>query len=257
MKKLIFIFLAVFLFANSYTFTKNILGEETFNKYENLIKSSLEENASLKQTLIFLKDNGLINLYFNKIKTIHPTFIFSNNNPVFNTKTLYDSLKEMGYLNFYPIKIHKNQTYSITLEMKSQNYIDPLILLNQLNKRGCNITDIKKTRNFIYYISCPDEKIINTYPLTNDIQILHNITGIYWINPNNFTKIYISTSKYDFWHPYIVFYDTNLNILNIISTSDLIRKQILNIPKECKYIKITDAFTKENIKRGIFIKGIK
>ena len=257
MKKLIFIFLAVFLFANSYTFTKNILGEETFNKYENLIKSSLEENASLKQTLVFLKDNGLINLYFNKIKTIHPTFIFSNNNPVFNTKTLYDSLKEMGYLNFYPIKIHKNQTYSITLEMKSQNYIDPLILLNQLNKRGCTITDIKKTHNFIYYISCPDEKIINTHPLTNDIQILHNINGIYWINPNNFTKIYISTSKYDFWHPYIVFYDTNLNILNIISSSDLIRKQILNIPKECKYIKITDAFTKENIKRGIFIKGIK
>jgi len=226
MKKLIFIFLACFLFANSYTFTKNILGEETFNKYENLIKSSLEENASLKQTLIFLNNT-------------------SNN------------LKEMGYLNFYPIKIHKNKTYSITLEMKSQNYIDPLILLNQLNKRGCNLTDIKKTQNFIYYISCPDEKIINTYTLTDDIQILHNITGIYWIDPGDFTKINISTSKYDFWHPYIVFYDTNLNILNIISSSDLIRKQTLNIPEECKYIKITDAFTKENIKRGIFIKGLK
>ncbi len=256
MKKLLIFFSIVYLFANSYEYAKNILGERTYYKYKNVIISSLEENASLKETIVFLENNGLINLYFNKIKTIHPTFIFKNQNPVFNTKTLYDSLKTLGYYGFYPTKIHKNNTYSITLEILSQNYIDPLNLLNELKKRGCTLYNIKKEKNFTYYISCDNEKIPNAKTLTNDIQALHNINGIYWIEPNNFKKIYISTSKYDFWHPYIVFYDKNLNILNIISTSNLERKKTLNIPQGTKYIKIADSFTKENIKRGIFIKGL-
>ena len=256
MKKLFIIILSSFLFANSYNFAKNILGEK-FEIYKDLIKSSLEENATLKQTLIFLKSNGLINLYFKNIKTIHPKFIFTNENSIFDTKILYSILKNMGYYNFYPIAIAKDTNYSLTIETVSQNYIDPLNLLNELKKRGCNLFNIKKENNFIYYIKCFNEKIFHTYTLKKDIQALHNINGIYWINPNNFKKIYIATSKYDFWHPYVAFYDKNLNILNIISLSDLIRKQILNIPKKCKYIKITDTFTKENIKRGIFIKGLK
>ena len=245
-----------FVFLNAF-YAKNILDKEIYEKYKNVIESSLDENSSLKETLIFLKNNGLINLYFEKIKTINPTFVFINNNPIFNTKTLYDSLKELGYYNFYPIKIKKDTNYSITLDLISQNYIDPLDLLKSLNKRGCNIFDIKKENSFTYFIECNNEKIVKTATLKNKIQILHNINGIYWINPNNFNFIQISTSKYDFWHPYIVFYDINLNILNIISTSNLIRHKRVRIPENCKYIKITDSFTKENIKRGIFIKGLK
>ena len=256
MKKLLILISFIFLNANSFNYVKNILGENTFNTYSNLIKSSLDKNASLKDTLIFLKNNGLINLYFKTIKTIHPTFIFTDKHFIFDTKILYDSLKKMGYYNFYPIRIYKNTTYSLTLEIISQNYIDPLEFLNYLNKKGCKLTDIKKNKNFSYTIECK-KPTINTIKLSKKIQILHNINGIYWITPTNFSKIYISTSKFDFWHPYIVFYDTNLNILNIISSSDIERKKILNIPQNCSYIKIADSFTKENIKRGIFVKGIK
>ena len=256
-KYLLILISAVFLFADAYKYAENILGKETYSKYENVIKSSLDENATLKNTLVFLKNNGLVNLYFDKIKTIHPTFVFINNNPVFNTKNLYDILKNMGYYSFYPVNIHKDTNYTVTIEMKSQNHIDPLDLLNAFEKRGCKLTDIEKNSSFKYVIDCENEKLLNTIKLKEETQALHNINGIYWIETEDFNKIKISTSKYDFWHPYVVFYDTNLNILNIISTSDLIRKKTFDIPLECKYIKITDSFTKENIKRGIFIKGLK
>ena len=248
----------ILLFGDSYQFAKNILGEKTFFNYKNVIVSSLDKNASLKDTLIFLENNGFINFYFKKIKTIHPTFIFTNNNSIFNTKTLYDSLRDMGYYDFYPVHIYKDNIYKLTLEMNAQNYINPLDFLKNLQKRGCKLTNIKKiNKDFIYYINCSNEKIPYAISLSTNIQALHNINGIYWINPDNFKKIYISTSKFDFWHPYVVFYNKNLNILNIISTSNLERKIILNIPKNTKYIKISDTFTKENIKRGIFIKGLK
>jgi len=260
MKKLFFLLISfILLFANSYKFAQNILGEKIYSQYKNVIQSSLDKNASLKNTLIFLENNGLINLSFQKIKTIHPTFILKDNNPIFETKTLYDILRDMGYYDFYPIHVYKNSNeYLITLEMKAQNYVNPLNLIKKLKKRGCKLTNVKKNKNdFIYYINCLNEKIYNAVNLSNKIDLLHNINGIYWIKPNHFDKIVISTSKFDFWHPYVVFYDKNLNILNIISTSNLIRQEILKIPQNTAYIKVADYFTKENIKRGIFIKGLK
>ena len=257
MKKFIILLIFVFLNANSYNLVKNIIGKETFETYKNLFHSSLDKNASLKTSITFLEDNGLLDLYFKKSKLLNPTFIFENNNALFNTKTLYDVLNSLGIINFYPVYIQKNNNfYKITLEMKSNHYIDPLNLINSFEKRGCKITNILKNKNFTYFISCKNENI-PAFKLKNKITALHKIKGIYWITPGNFSKIYIKTSRYDFFYPYIVFYDKNLNILNIITSKNIKRTLILNIPPNTKYIKIKDFFTRENIKRGIFIKGIK
>jgi len=257
MKKILIFLLLTFINANSIQYVKNLISPKTFNTYKNLFYSSLDKNASLKETITFLEDNALLDLYFNKPQKINPTFIFTNNNPLFNTKTLYDVLNSLGFINFYPVFIQKNNKYyKITLEMKSNHYIDPLNLINSFKNRGCKITNIVKNENFTYYISCQNEKI-NAFVLKNKITALHKIKGIYWINPGNFSKIYIKTSKYDFFYPYIVFYDKNLNILNIITSKNIKRILILKIPPNTRYIKVKDFFSRENIKRGIFVKGIK
>ncbi len=257
-KLLILIFFCINIFASSYDTAKNIIGQENFASFKNLFISSLDKNASVGDTITFLENNGLLNLYFKTPKTIRPTFIFINNNPLFNTKTLYDSLYSLGILNFYPVFIQKkDNVYKITLEMTSKNYINPIDIINTMKQKGCKIINIKKNQNFTYYISCANEKIDNAYPLQSKLTFLHKIKGIYWINAEKFSKIYIKTSKYDFFYPYIVFYNKNLNILNIITLENLQKTLILDIPQNTKYIKIKDSFSKENIKRGIFIKGIK
>jgi len=257
MRYLIIFLITINIFASSYETIKNLIGQKKFKTYKNLIHTSLDKNASLKETIIFLENNALLDLYSNVKDFITPEFIFNNNNPIFNTKTLYDALFSLGYVDFYPLNFYKkNNTYKIKLHIKSNHFIDPLNLLNELNKRGCNITNIKKNQFFTYFINCKNEKL-KTFSLKKKIQALHKIKGIYWINPQNFKKIYIKTSKYDFFHPYIVFYDKNLHILNIITSTNIKRKLILTVPENTKYIKIKDYFTKENIKRGIFIKGLK
>jgi len=67
----------------------------------------------------------------------------------------------------------------------------------------------------------------------------------------------ITTSKLDNWYPYVVFFDKNLNILNIIAKENSQKTIYLDIPQECAYIKISDNYSKTNFKRGITIKGIK
>ena len=256
MKKLIFFLIPFFLYANSYELIKNIIGNEKYNNYKNLIQTSLDKNASLKNTLIFIKNNGFLNLFFKKPTIINPTFVFSSKNDILKTKILYEDLNKMGFYDFYPSSIEKNDKYKITLEMKTLNKIDPLEFYNTLKSNGCEIDNIFNDGNFTYYINCPNPQI-DAKDIKNYFYDFHNIKGIYWFKNNNFSKIYIKTSKYDFFYPYIVFYDKNLNILNIITSKNIKRKLMLKIPAGCFYIKIQDNFTKENIKRGIFIKGIK
>jgi len=255
MKKLIFIFFSVFLFANSYNKIKSIIGNK-FITYENLIKTSLDQNASMKDILIFIKNNGFLNLYFKNPKTIYPTFVFNTSNSIIKTKILYESLNQMGFYDFYPIQITKNNNYNITLEIKSLNKIDPLDFYNILTQHGCNITNIYNDGNFTYNIKCVHPQI-DAYKIKSYFYDFHNIKGVYWFKTDTYSKVSIKTSKYDFFYPYIVFYDKNLNILNIITSKNIKRKLTLKIPSGCFYIKIQDNFTKENIKRGIFIKGIK
>ena len=256
MKKLILIFFSIFLYANSYNLVKNIIGNNKYNTYKNLIKTSLNKNASMKQVLIFIKNNGFLNLKFQKPKTIYPSFAFTSSNDLLKTKILYEILNNLGFYDFYPVQITKNSKYKITLEINSLNKIDPLDFYNIMQKHGCNITNIQNDGNFTYYINCQDPKI-DTYEITDNFNTFHNIKGIYWFKTNGYSKISIKTSKYDFFYPYIVFYDKNLNILNIITSKNIKRNLILTIPTGCFYIKIQDNFTKENIKRGILIKGIK
>ena len=255
MKKIFLILLSLFLYANNTNFIKNLIGKEKFHTYYELIKPILNEH-DLKKTIKYLKDNGLLDIFFNSPRNIHPTFIFQNNNPILETKILYKTLNYMGYYYFYPIKINNSTNYSITLEMKSTHYIDPLLFINTISQNGCKVTNIKKQKNYTYFINC-ENAYLNTLKVINKTTKLLNAKGIYWINPNGYRKIQISTSKYDNWYPYIVMFDKNLNILNIISKQNHQKRIILNIPIECKYIKISDTFTKENFKRGIYIKGIK
>jgi len=250
MKKLI-IFLAIFLYAN---IAKNVLGDEYY-KYQQLINSSLETNASIKETILFLENNGLLNLFFKKKRIIRPTFIFLNNNPFFNTKTLYDSLENLGYLEYFPYEIIKNDTYSITLQLNQSHYINPLDIINEFEKRGCEIINITKQKNFTYYVSCENEKIPNVFNLNKKLTLLHRIKGIFWIKANNFQKIYLK--NFISFYPYITFFDKNLNIIKVYLNKNSQKKLILNIPDNTFYIKIQDYFTNANLSRGLFIKGLK
>ncbi len=257
MKKLIFFLIITFSLASNANLVKNIVGQKIYNEYQGLIKTVIFDKniTSLPEIVTILKENGLIELFFNKPKLIHPSFIFLNNNPIFNTKTLYSTLKNLGYYYFYPSSVKKDGNYSITIEMLSKHHIDPVSFINEIQNFQCNVVGLKKENDFKYIIDCKNE-ILNVPKVTNKLKAYLNIRGEYFFDINNFKKISISTSKYDRWYPYIAFYDKNLNIIGIIAKKNIEKKVILLIPPMCKYIKIRDNFTKENIKRGIFIKGI-
>ena len=254
MKKLIFFLLSISLWANT-SFIKDLIGTRKFKTYYELIKPILNEKDLIK-TLEFLQNNGLLNIFFEKPRNIYPTFMLKNSNPILETKILYQTLNQLGCYYFYPVKIVNKQNYIITLEINSKNFIDPLLFIKTISQYGCNVTSIKKRRNYTYIVDCKNAKLNVPKVINKPIKYI-NAKGVYFFSSNDFKIIKVSASTYDKWYPYIVLFDKNLNILNLIAKTTYQANVVINIPNECKYIKIKDNYSKKNIKRGIYIKGLK
>jgi hypothetical protein len=257
MKKLLLIITATFVFASQASIIKNLIGPKKYYAYRNFINQTiLKKHLPLEESIKILKENGLIDIFFKKPKIFKTTFVFSDSNLELDSKILNDILRDMGYFYFYPVSANNKNNYKLTIEMQSTHYIDPLDFITELKNYNCKVKSVTRNPEFTWYLNCYNAKIPST-PLNSSTQALSNTAGEYWINPNGFRKISIKTSPLDSWHPYVVFYDRELNILNIVNSEKKEKKLTLKIPRLCKYIKIRDIYTKENIKRGIFIKGLK
>jgi len=258
------VFVSLIFFSSIFAFNvndkvKNIIGVHNYQTYNKLLKKIFKHKKyTIEEVVSKLRNNGLLDIFFNAPKIIQTKFIFQNGNPIFDTKVLYDSLTSIGYYYFYPINIEKGDDYSIEIEFQSEHFIEPMSIIKEMKNRGCLITDLNRKKDkFIYNFDCEKIFIKEAKPLLPKSRKYVYASGVYWIKPNNFKKIKIYSKRLDFWHPYVVFYDKELNIIKLIENEDVNREVLSEIPEGTEYIKIMDSFNKENIKRGIIVKGLK
>jgi len=260
MKKILIVFLFLNLFAFENPKIENLMGGDKFKTYNQLLeKIFIKDKYSIEEILSILKNNGLLDLFFKEPQLIHTKFIFINGEKVLDTKVLNDALTSLGYYYFYPSEIiNNNSVFTLNMEFKSEHYIDPVSLINEMKSRGCNIIDVSRENDdFSYKFDCNEAKIKEAQILQNENIRYINASGVYWLENNNSNKINIITKKIDYWHPSVWFYDDKLNILNNVKIDKKTINITLDIPAGCKYIKITDIYSGENFKRGIIVKGLK
>jgi hypothetical protein len=237
---------------------ENLMGEDNYQKYQKLINKIFPNNEyNVTDIVKKLKNNGLLELFFDKAKIVDTKFELKNGNPILEQKILNNSLTNLGYYYFYPVQISKTDNkYDVTIEMKSEHFIDPVALSNELSSRGCNVLDISRHNDiFDYKIDCSNGFIKEVKELISDNQSFVNPNGVYWLENNGFSKLSIQTSRIDTWHPSVWFYDKDMNLINVYRKNMSVRFTALSIPPACKYIKITDIYSPENFKRGIIVKG--
>jgi len=261
MKKLFLsLFIIINLFAiNDKSKIENLM-QNNYQKYYKLIdKLFPKESYSIDEIVKILINNGLIDLFFKDVKTIQTKFIFLNSNPVLEYKILNNSLRSLGYYYFYPVQFSNiDNLYSITLEMKTEHFIDPETFIEEITSRGCKIIDISRDNNkFIYKVDCANGFIKEAKLLTSKTQRFVNADGVYWIKNDDFVNIIIKTSRLDSWHPSVWFYDDRMNLIDVFRKNEIERNLELSIPQGSYYIKIIDMYSGENFKRGIIVKGLK
>ena len=242
-------------FVSKYNYTnKKMLIDKTFaNKQEFYFHGNIDTIKILTK----LKNNGLLNFIFEypkkqsiEFRTSEPSLLF--------LKNITTSINELGYSFFVTshVKINSNG-FLWKIEYESRNAIDPILLTKELSNRGCEVIDISRTDdgNWIYDINTKSIFLDRAIVMgTNTYKKIDKQIDEYYLKLNNNSKsIVIQSSPYNSWFPYIVFLDREMNVLKIFKQNSTTTNLTVDVPKLTKYVKVSDLYMLNNIKRGLNI----
>ncbi len=201
-----------------------------------------------------LKNNGFVNLDLKTPQEVTITFKVKKDALLF-LKIINSSLNDMGY-NFYMTKeaIKNSDGFVYSIVMNTEYLIDPVYLSNELEQRGCSVLDIDKSSDtdWTYTISMKNAKVISKNILCDAAYKLKKPIKPYWINiPLDAKEISLQSYSLNKWHPYVVFFDKDLQILSIYEKNQIAKSFKMQIPQNTKYIMIDDKYTLSNIRLGL------
>jgi hypothetical protein len=242
---------------------KTFLSEDSYSKNEEFIKlifspeTDFYRQGSLDVVKVIetLKENGLLDLFFEKPQELHLTFKTSGS-PLFFVKIMGDSLRNIGYFRYITRESNFDNTEFIwAISLRVEYATDPLILNKELKKSGCSIVDIerKSATEWVYSVDV-SKGYLNVYTLMSPKKLeLKRSLYSHWLNVSKIQTLKINSSRRDSWYPKISYYNKELKLLKVIKRDQRTRELLLDIPKYAKYIKISDIYTLKNLKDNLIL----
>lgn len=242
----------------------NLVGEADYNRNKSFInkiftpKSNFFQggNLDIYKVIATLQNNGLLKLKFATPQEFSAKFI-AQTNPILLLKAINQSLSYMGYSYWIPSEtVYENDTSSIHISLTTEHIIDPLVLLNELNKSGFVVLNINQNKHneWEYQLQLADLKISNsTFIAKGNNLNVYEVSGQYWLEVGSLGRLEVQSINNRIFSPKVVFFDRNLNILDIMELSKG-RSFIVNIIDNTKFIKISDSLLGTNLKAGLNVK---
>jgi hypothetical protein len=197
-----------------------------------------------------------MHLDFKKNRELHLSFATEQNNPLIFMKMIQNSLNTLGYSAPSTTKVMRDSSgFMWKVTLKTSSAINPVLFANELKKQGCYISKMKRysKANWRYNINISSIDIVPKETEFNKKILFKKPINPYWLDIEGAKSLTIGSSRSNSWHPYIVFFDRDLNILDTISKELKSYNERLSIPRDAKYVKISDIYTLENLKRGLSI----
>ncbi len=220
-------------------------------------KSDFYQNERVDSVKVLetLKENGLLNLFFKTPREIQLNFKTSGS-PLFFVKLMGDSLRNIGYYRYVTTASTLDSSeFTWSIRLTSEYATDPLILQTELHKSGSNIIDIERLSAVEWtYVVDMGSSFLNLTELEESQEIkLKRSLYAHWLNISKIKELRIVSSRRNHWYPYIAYYDSSLHLLKVIKEDERYSSMKLEIPKEAKYIKISDLYTLKNVKDSLIL----
>lgn len=243
-------------------FIEEIISKDSFRKHRSLIKKIFQNEKKFqngKQLRILsiltkLKNNGILKVFLKKPHSIQISFKGAGD-PIFFMKLISDSLQDLGYFKYRILEATRDKKgFLWKIEFISDYILDPTLLYSSLAKKNCRIIDIERKALFEwnFIIDTKNAKLHITKLEKNKRIFLRTPVFDYWLNIDSGSKLKFS-SRGNKWHPYISFYDKDLNLIQVFKQNKKTLDLNLEIPKTSKYIRVTDIYLLNNIKNGLRI----
>ncbi|MDA7817159.1 hypothetical protein N9A28_03095 [Sulfurimonas sp.] len=205
-----------------------------------------------------LKNNGILNLFFDKPREVNISFKTSGNSQFF-VKIMSDTLQNIGYYRYVTTEsILDASGFIWRIALTSEYAADPLILSQELQKSNCVITDVIRhsPTDWTYVIQMQDAKL-NTSVLMDGMEYeLKRSLYSYWLDVSKIKKLKITSSYRNSWYPYIAYYDKSMKLLRVIRRDIKRRVITLDMKQDTHYLKISDIYTLKNIKDALVLTPI-
>ena len=212
--------------------------------------------ANLYKISQTLKQNGLLNLSFNSPMELEVAFYVSHNPSAF-IGSLYDILQSMGYYYFLVKQsVLEGDKFRFVLSMSTEYAIDPVLFQGKLSSYGYIVSDIERrsVNQWIYNIDTINFALPKSISLKLNVKSSEaSLQGDYWYNINSGSKISFSANYGVSWYPKVVFYNKDLKVLEIFTSQKQIKSTTIDIPRDTKFIKISDTYLPIVIKNGLSV----
>ncbi len=223
-----------------------------FTPHSNFYIQNRVDVVKVAQTL---KDNGLLNLFFNKPQELKLTFK-TVGSPLFFVKTLGDALGNIGYYRYVTTESTLSSSeFRWSIVLNSEYATDPVILQKELLKSGSRITDIQKNSptDWEYTVDISNGNLdVNVLKSGTEIELKRSLYA-HWLDVSNIKNLKISSPSKNNWYPYIACYDTSLNFIKAIKQDEKTTNFTLEIPHNTRYLKISDIYSLKNLKENLLL----
>lgn len=242
---------------------KSFLSEKSYENNKDFINVIFEpksdfyikDRVNAVKVIQTLKNNGLLNLFFKSPQDFRLNFKTSGF-PLFFVKIMEDTLQNIGYFRYVTTASNFDTSeFSWSIDLTSEYATDPLILQNELHKSGCNIVDVEKNsaKEWTYTIDITNGYLNVAQLHAGEELKLRRSLYAQWLDISKIRSLKIKSSIRNRWYPYIAYYDASLHLLNIVKKNKIYKNLTLAIPKNAKYIKISDMFTLKNVRDSLVL----
>jgi len=244
---------------------ENIIGSRDYQMHKSLIgllfknESSFVSHEKIKYNKVFkkLQENGLLNLRLDRPSQIEIEFIGLNK--TFKAyKILNDTMQILGYRYFFTksmsIDHQKNLVWNIVL--KVEYILDPVMLIKELRANRCKVTEVKNlgSNKWSYTVDFENAELTNAVKIDKNEKFkFQKPLRPYMLKVTDAKSLQVISRNLNHWLPHIVFFDKDLKVLEVIKKNRIFKGLKVKIPKDTRYIKITDMYNLINIKRGLSI----
>lgn len=244
---------------------KALIGENAYARHIKFIEIIFADKdefytnkrVDVAKVILMLKDNGLLDLFFKKPKEMHLTFQ-SSGYPLFFVKIMSDTLQSMGYYRFITDWSKQDESgFFWTIRLTGEYAIDPVLLKNALQKRGCDIVDINRNSqtDWSYHIDMKNAYLMLDELLPDTQRVLKKSLYEHWLDTRSAKSLTIWSLKGNNWYPYISIYDRELHLLKVYKRDRKTYKIKLELPEDTAYLKIADLYSLKNIKEGLRVEA--
>lgn len=271
-KILLISILCIFLYADGNAYSNllhekiiNILGDNSYTRNKIFInkifsnQTNFYKNGSLDiyKVIHTLQSNGLLKLKFDSPMEFNIVFT-AETSPIFLLRSINKSLASMGYSYWITNEAsYQENVAKLRISLMTEHIVDPIALLNELQKSGFVSISVSRDSDnqWTYELLLMDSKIPDSRFISKGNSLLiTEVVGEYWLELGSSEgRLEIATRNNRSFNPSIVFFDKDLNILEVQNLSRRSNVNI-NVVKNTKFIKIKDSVSPVNINSGINVR---